>query len=126
MSTCCICLSDGANFHKLQCKCKVLMHNQCAIELKTKLNMLCPFCRKRSSEMVAELTNEPRSEGGDALCFIIFSCFLIPLLPLLCVILTIGFFCIGFLSTCDLLFEFLFMKRNSREIFISQINELYN
>lgn len=46
MKTCCICLDSVVYSHKLPCTCKVPIHEACATEIKEKLGLACPICRK--------------------------------------------------------------------------------
>ena len=58
MNDCIICYDEGINLIKpIDCNCIVFMHNDCFVEMKNKLNITCPICRKKTNENVFNLNN---------------------------------------------------------------------
>lgn len=48
MNDCIICYDEGINLIKPSaCNCLVFMHNNCYTEMKNKLGIICPICRKK-------------------------------------------------------------------------------
>lgn len=58
MNDCIICYEEGINLFKpSECNCLVFMHEGCYNEMKNKLGIICPICRKKETNNLFFIDN---------------------------------------------------------------------